>query len=301
MNLLNANQIIPGGCTDTESEQICMKQASEDNENAFLFTLDLKKNVISAHIRNITINTKEEIISDIKSTGCTGEIASWSDQSGDILFLDRFNGTPQSPSGEMLSTVCVYNYKSQSLIYKKNLPVDIYQNSVSDMKNGMVFLYSYLPQHILINYRINQEDILPIKEDQTIMQDHIDLTFKNGLILLQSPQPNGFYIEGYDIDQKEVRVSAFLSRETPANKLETPQTDSIRFINMSDDQKNLMFEYQPSNDLNTPNSSSCKLNVKIASGTVNKVACGYEFQAKYPYKTPPAFDEYVYADFIDWD
>jgi hypothetical protein len=286
-----------GVCTDSKDEEVCIKEASQDNDNKFLYTIDSKNNLpISAWIRTIGANNKEKIIDDIKSTGCEGQISSWSENSGDILFITQWDNTPKSPSGEMLKSLCIYNYKTGNVIYKKLLPVDIYSLHKDDMINGRVYL-----DNLIIDYRNNHEDNLPVIENKEVIYDEYGKLFRNGLILVKSETPDAFYIQQYDINTKKLSSQTVISRDQGVDDNNLSQSDSLRFVTISKDRTHIIFERMPSNNRNTPSISSCYYDFDLSSSKIQKIACSYQFQELYPNMEPSNFDQFIYVDFLDWD
>ncbi|MBU1017357.1 hypothetical protein KJ678_04330 [Patescibacteria group bacterium] len=285
-----------GVCTDSKSEEICIKVASQDNDNKFLYTIDFENNLpTSAWIRTVDTNNKEKIIEDIKSTGCEGQISSWSENSGDILFTTQWYNTPKSQSGEMLKSLCIYNYKTGNVIYKKLLPVDTYNLHKDDMINGRVYL-----DNIIIDYRNNYEDNLPVIENKEVIYDEYGKLFRNGLILVKSETPDAFYIQQYDINTKKLSSQTIISRDHGVDDNNPSQRDSLRFVTISKDRTHIIFERMPSNNRNTTSMSSCFYDFDLSSSKIQKIVCSYQFQELYPNTEPSNFDQFIYVDFLDW-
>ncbi len=283
--------------TDSEDEEIRIKDASQDNENKFLYTIDSKNNLpTSAWIRTIDTNNKEKIIEDINSTGCEGQISSWSENSGDILFTSQWDGTPKSPSGDMLKSLCVYNYKTKKLIYKKLLPVDVYSSHTDDMVQGRISLLNDL----VINYRKNTEEHLPNIENSTIIYDQNGKIFQNNLILIKSEMPDKFILLIYDLTSKKLSSQIIIPRLLGVDEYNPPNSDTLDIVKISNDKKHIMVVSNPKNSTNTPSIATCFYDLDIINSSLQKVACGYQFQLLYPGMEASNFDQFIYADFLDW-
>ncbi|MBU1104827.1 MAG: hypothetical protein ABII16_02175 [Patescibacteria group bacterium] len=286
-----------GVCTDSKDEEVCIKETSQDNDNKFIYTVDSKNNLpTSAWIRTVGTNNKEKIVDDIKSTGCEGQISSWSENSGDILFTTQWDNTPKSPSGEMLKSLCIYNYKTNKIIYRKILPVDVYSLHTDDMILGRIFLLNDL----IINYRKNIEEHLPNIENSKIIYDQNGKIFLNNLILIKSETTDKFILFLYDLTNKKLSSQIFIPRLQGVDEYNPPKSDSIDIVKISNDRKHIMLVSIPQNSRNTLSISTCFYDLNINNSNLQKVACGYQFQLLYPGMEASNFEQFIYADFLDW-
>lgn len=294
---LDEKQIGAGVCSETENESICTIEASQDDENKFIRTRGPKyAKAESVWIKTLDPDQEGKIIDSVGSIGCEGSISSWSDRTGEILFSSQWEGTPQSPSGEKLKSICIYNYKKNTVEYKKTLPVDMYDVYTADMIQGRIFL----PDNLIIDFRNKQEETLPIVENSYILPDGSGILFRNNYIIAVKANPDSFWIHPFDLKTKKWLQTVSMRRVSGVDEANPPQSDVLYFISLSKDGKHLIVEDMPSNGENSPSISSCFYEVNLNEATIQKLVCGYQFQDLYPDKKVSEFDQFIYGEFLDW-
>lgn len=295
-----------GGCAETESESICTKAESENDENKFLITRGPKNGQAeSVWIKTLKSEEDSKIISNIKRIGCDGQISAWSDKTGDILFDSRWDGTPMSPSGEMLKSICIYNYKTSTLVHKKTLPVDRYGNYVTNITQGKIFLLDQANNdnggrrnNSIIDFRKNKEETLPFPENSYLLSvDGTRVLFHQNLVLYVKETPRMFYLHPYDIKNKK---SLSVSEITRASGAEDERA-GLYFVSLSKDGVRLILGDKLVNSQNTPANSNCFYEVNLMNSDVKKLICGYQFQELYPGMNASDFNQFIYGEFLDWN
>lgn len=295
---ISTKKIYIGGCNVLDGKMVCPKAHDEDDLNKYIFTIKpTDASQTSVGVGSLNANETEIIIDNMADIGCQGNISAWSELLGEILFTEAWQGTPQSQSGEMLKSLCVYNYKSGEVIMNRSFPIDKYSHTnLINMKRGLIY-FRY--DNLFINYKINSEEILELPINFHLVYEespaYLQL-FKNNMLVLLSESSDGTQILLYDVSKKKI-VSHVKMPNT--QDLEEDLKQKIEIAYVSTDLTHIVFLKTLRRNANERDSDFCFFDWNIQESTAQKIVCSHEFQAMYKYLDPTDPNQYVYVDFLD--
>ncbi len=266
---------------------------SQTDPNSFLFSE--AKDKTSFFVYHYPTNQTYPILENIDRIQCPGGVDGWSDSTHEIIFSSSWDGTPLSPSGEMIREICIYNYEKKTITFRRRFPVDTYANA-----------FVLLPKRKLIAYYQQNMLVIDLDNNESYQYDltgkQVDIGASTGIragtMLLRTDTQDKFSFTFLDLNtMKEGPVFSFDRHPGPFPQY---SSDDVQLVSINDHRSQALFKHQLPTSSNLPGESSCWYLVTLDTTKVEKIMCDDQIQKEYRGKDPRKQGEKVSVHFQGW-